>query len=262
MDGLALPPKSLEERRMQNDYQAANDLLNERIVLVTGAGDGIGRAMSLAFAAYGATVVLLDKTVSKLEAVYDAIEADGGPTPAIYPLHLEGATPHDYDALADTLQENFGRLDGVLHNAAIHPYLSRVKDHDAGDWLKILQVNLNAPFLLTQACLPLLSVAADARILFTTDAAGHHGKAFWGAYGVSKAGVENLAQTLAEETENSAIRVNCIDPGVTNTSLRRRIFPGEDRDTLKQPATLAPLYLWAMGPDSRGHHGDRFCWDS
>lgn len=247
---------------MHNDYQAPADLLGDRIVLVTGAGDGIGRAVSLAYAAHGATVVLLGKTVSKLEAVYDAIEANGGPTPAIYPMHLEGATPHDYDALADTLQQNFGRLDGLLHNAAILPYLSRIKDYDSTDWLKVLQVNLNAPFLLTQACLPLLAEANDARILFTTDIAGQQGKAFWGAYGVSKAGVERLTQSLAEETENSRIRVNCIDPGPTRTALRKRVFPGEDQDALKAPDSLVPLYLWAMGPDSQDCHGQRLSWDA
>jgi NAD(P)-dependent dehydrogenase (short-subunit alcohol dehydrogenase family) len=246
---------------MHNDYQPTADLLRDRTLLVTGAGDGIGRAVSLAFAAHGATVVLLGKTVRKLEAVYDAIEASGGPTPAIYPMHLEGATPHDFDALAETLQTNFGRLDGMLHNAATLPYLSRIKDYDPTDWLKVMQVNLNAPFALTQSCLPLLEQSADARLLFTTDAAGHRAKAFWGAYGVSKFGVEGLAQTLAEELEKTAIRVNWIDPGPTRTALRRRVFPGEDLGALKSPESLVPLYLWAMGPDSRDCHGARLCWD-
>lgn len=246
---------------MHNDYRPPADLLHNRTVLVTGAGDGIGRAMSLAFAAHGATVVLLDKTVSKLESVYDEIEANGGPTPAIYPMHLEGAAPHDYDALADTLRENFERLDGLLHNAAVLPYLSRIKDHDAMDWLKVIQVNLNAPFVLTQACLPLLEASPDARLVFTTDDVGRHAKAFWGAYGVSKFGVEGLTMTLAEELEKTAVRVNCIDPGATHTAMRRRVFPGEDEHSLKTPESLAPLYLWAMGPDSRDCHGARLCWD-
>jgi NAD(P)-dependent dehydrogenase (short-subunit alcohol dehydrogenase family) len=246
---------------MHNDYQAPPELLHDRIVLVTGAGDGIGRAMSLAFARHGATVVLLDKTVSKLEAAYDAIEQQGGPTPAIYPMHLEGASPHDYDALAESLDSHFGRLDGLLHNAAVLPYLGRIKDYDAADWLKVMQVNLNAPFALTQACLPLLDRAEDARVLFTGDAAGRRGKAFWGAYGVSKFGIEGLWQTLAEELERSRIRVHCIDPGPTRTALRKRVFPGEDNAMLKTPDSLAPLYLWAMGPDSRDCHGQRLVWD-
>jgi len=246
---------------MHNDYQAPPDLLQDRTLLVTGAGDGIGRAMAVAFARHGATVVLLGKTVPKLESVYDEIEASGAPTPAIYPMHLEGAQPHDYDALADTLEQNFGRLDGLLHNAAVLPYLSRIKDYDSTDWLKVLQVNLNAPFVLTQARLPLLAKADDARLLFTTDAVGRAGKAFWGAYGVSKSAIEGLTQTLAQELERSPIRVNCIDPGPTRTALRKRVFPGEQRDQLKPPEALAPLYLWAMGPDSRECHGMRLAWD-
>jgi NAD(P)-dependent dehydrogenase (short-subunit alcohol dehydrogenase family) len=246
---------------MHNDYQARPDLLRDRTILVTGAGDGIGRAISLAFADHGATVILLGKTLAKLESVYDDIERIGGPTPAIYPMHLEGASPRDYGTLAESIDENFGRLDGLLHNAAILPYLSRIKDYDTSDWLKVMQVNLNAPFALTQACLPLLERADDARILFTSDAAGRHGKAFWGAYGVSKFGVEGLSQSLAEELERGRVRVNCIDPGPTRTALRKRVFPGEDNSALKPPESLAPLYLWAMGPDSRDCHGQRLTWE-
>lgn len=246
---------------MHQDYQPANDILEDRVILVTGAGDGIGRATARAFAAHAATVVLLGKTVSKLEAVYDEIEAAGGPEPAIYPMHLEGATPHDYDELAHVIDMNFGQLDGILHNAASLPYLSRIKDYDAEDWLKVMQVNLNAPFFLTQACLPLLERSPDASVVFTTDEAGHIGKAFWGAYGVSKFAIEGLTQTLAAELENSTIRVNCIDPGPTRTALRKRAFPGEDNASLKAPEALASLYLWAIGPDSRGTTGARLHWD-
>jgi len=246
---------------MHADYQPATNILKDRIVLVTGAGAGIGRAMALAYARHGATVVLLGKTVSKLETLYDEIEAAGGPTPAIYPMHLEGATPHDYDELADAMESNFGRLDGILHNAASLPYLSRIKDYETEDWLKVMQVNLNAPFQITQACLPLLGKSDDSSVIFTTDEVGHRGKAFWGAYGVSKFGIEGLTQILAAELENSAIRVNCIDPGPTRTALRKRAFPGEDNASLKTPEILAPLYLWAMGPDSRGATGQRLGWD-
>lgn len=246
---------------MYQDYKPANDLLHDRIVLVTGAGDGIGRAAARAFAAHGATVVLLGKTVSKLESLYDEIEDAGGPEPAIYPLHLEGATPHDYEELAHVIDMNFGQLDGLLHNAAVLPYLSRIKDHDAEDWIKVMQVNLNAPFLLTQACLPLLERSQDASVVFTTDQSGHVGKAFWGAYGVSKFGIEGLSQTLAAELESGPIRVNCIDPGPTRTALRKQAFPGEEPAPLKLPDAVMPLYLWAMGPDSRGTTGQRLTWD-
>ncbi|MCP5430700.1 MAG: YciK family oxidoreductase [Chromatiaceae bacterium] len=246
---------------MHADYRPADNLLEDRIILVTGAGDGIGRAAALAYAAHGATVVLLGKSVAKLEAVYDQIEAARGPIPAIYPMHLEGASPYDYEELAHAIHSNFERLDGILHNAANLPYLSRIKDYDGEDWLKVMQVNVNAPFFITQACMPLLEQSPDASVLFTTDAAGHRGKAYWGAYGVSKFAIEGLTQTLAAELENSAIRVNCIDPGPTRTAMRKRAFPGEDNASLKTPETLAPLYLWAIGPDSRGTTGQRLTWD-
>lgn len=242
---------------MLDSYQPADDLLNDRVILVTGAGDGIGRMAAKAYAYHGATVVLLDKMVPKLEQVYDEIEAAGGPEPAIYPMHLEGASPHDYDELAHVIDMNFGQLDGILHNAASLPYLSRIKDHDAEDWVKVMQVNLNAPFFLTQACLPLLSAAKDGRLLFTTDEVGLHGKAYWGAYAASKAGIERLAEVLAAEYDNTALRVNWIDPGPTCTALRKVAFPGEENASLKQPESLQALYLWAMGPDSKDTNGQR-----
>lgn len=237
------------------DYHPPTDLLAERVILVTGAGDGIGRAASLAFARHGATVVLLSKTLSHLESIYDEIEEAGHPTPAIYPMHLEGATPHEFEELALKLQETFGRLDGVLHNAASIPYLSRIKDYEPEDWMKVMQVNLNGPFMLTQAVLPLLLKAPDASLVFTSDEVGRSGKAYWGAYAVSKFGLEGLMQVLAQELEGSNVRVNSLDPGPTRTRMRKVIFPGENPDTIKPPEKLMPLYLWLMGPDSKGTHG-------
>jgi NAD(P)-dependent dehydrogenase (short-subunit alcohol dehydrogenase family) len=238
------------------DYTPPQDLLAGRVILITGAGAGIGRAAALACAGHGATVVLLGRTIPKLEQVYDAIEQTGGPQPAIYPMNLEGATPKDYQDLADTLGENFGRLDGLLHNAAELLLLSRIDDYDFETWYKVIQVNLNAPFLLTQACLPWLRRSSDASILFTSDRVAREGKAYWGAYGVAKAGLEGLMRILAQETEtHSPIRVNSIDPGPVRTQLRAFAFPGEDPAALPPPAAILPLYLWLLGPDSRGHTG-------
>lgn len=234
------------------DYQPPGDLLADRVILITGAADGIGREAALSFAAHGATVILLGRTLAKLEAVYDAIEAAGHPQPAIYPLNLEGASPKDYEDMAEKLEQEFGALHGLLHNAAELRLLSRIDDYDIQTWYQVMQVNLNAPFMLTQACLPLLRKADSASLLFTSDTVGRTGQAYWGAYGVSKFGLEGLMQTLAEETRDStAIRVNSIAPGPTRSRLRAFAFPGEDPSTLKTPADLMPLYLWLMGPDSR-----------
>lgn len=230
--------------------------LDNRILLVTGAAGGIGRTMAKAFAQEGATLVLLDKNLRGLESLYDEIEAAGGPQPALYPLDLLGATPNDYDELASRIEENFGCLHGILHNAAYVGFLSRIDDFDIELWYRAMQINLNAPFLMTQSCLPLLRKADDAAVLFTSDSVGRKGRAYWGAYAASKAGVEALMEVLADELSGSSrIRVNTIDPGPTRTSLRANAYPGEDPSTVKGPETLISLYLWAMGPASAGISG-------
>ncbi|MES9990435.1 MAG: YciK family oxidoreductase [Candidatus Thiodiazotropha sp.] len=235
---------------MQN-YRPDKELLRERVILVTGAGSGIGQAAAKAFAEHGATVVLLGRHQGRLEATYDAIEAAGWPTPALIPFDLEKAPTEDYYALGETLHREFGQLHGLLHNAAKLALLSRIDDYDATTWNSVIQVNLTAAFLLTQACLPLLRKADDASILFTSDQVGRRGRAYWGAYGVSKFAIEGLMQTLADELENSDIRVNTIAPGPTQTALRAWAYPGEDPSTLPLPDYLMNDYLYLMGPDSK-----------
>lgn len=239
---------------MEN-YQAPDKLLENRIILVTGAGDGIGRSAAITYAKYGATVILLGKTLAKLETVYDEIESLGYPTPAIYPLHMEGAIYHDYEEMAQKLGETFDRLDGILHNAAILPYLSHIKNYSMEDWMRVMQVNLNAPFAITQVCMPLLEKSSAASIIFTSDDVVDKGKAYWGAYAVSKAGQESMMQVLADELEHSNIRVNSLNPGATRTQLRKNIFPAEQPSEVKLPEKLMPLYLWLMGSDSKGTNG-------
>jgi NAD(P)-dependent dehydrogenase (short-subunit alcohol dehydrogenase family) len=237
------------------DYHPSETLLKDRTILVTGAGSGIGQAAATAFAQHGATVVLLGRHKGRLEQTYDAIERAGGPIPAIITFDLEKSPAHDYYALGESLYEEFGKLHGLLHNAAQLALLSRIDDYDYETWQKVIQVNLNAPFLLTQACLPLLRQAEDASILFTSDERGRKGKAYWGAYGVSKFGIEGLMQTLADELENSHIRVNSIAPCATRTSLRAWAYPGENPLSHPLPETLMGSYLYLMGPDSRQVNG-------
>ena len=239
-----------------DDWQPSADLLAGRVILVTGAGDGIGRAVAKAAAGLGATIVLLGRTVARLERVYDEIEQAGGPQPAIYPMDLQGATPQDYTNLAETLEKAFGRLDGLLHNAAILGALTPIVHYEVEHWYRVLQVNLNAPFMLTHACLGLLHTAEDASVVFAADTVGRHGRAYWGAYGVSKAGIENLAQILADELEaNTAIRVNSVDPGPVRTRLRRQAYPAEDGSKLAAPEDVVNPFLYLLGPDSRGITG-------
>jgi NAD(P)-dependent dehydrogenase (short-subunit alcohol dehydrogenase family) len=238
------------------NYIPPAKLLQERVILVTGAGDGIGKAASLSFAAHGATVVLAGKTIAKLEAVYDQIVDAGGPQPAIYPIHFNGAVYKDYEDMAARLLGEFGRLDGLLHNAAILGPRSPISSVDPDKWLEVIQVNLNAPFMLSKCLLPLLSASADASIIFTSSGVGRHGRAYWGPYAVSKFGIEGLMQVLADEVEAiSNIRVNSLNPGATDTAMRRQAYPAEDPSNNPEPSQLMPAYLYLMGPDSDGVHG-------
>lgn len=241
------------------DYTPASGLLADRVVLITGAGAGIGAALARTAGAHGATVVLLGKTVSKLEAVYDLIKESGGPEPAIYPMDLEGATPQDHEDLAATLRSEFGRLDGLVHNAATLGTLTPLHQYDVKTWSRVMQINLNAPFLMTRACLGLLKESADASLVFSSADVGRQGRAYWGAYAVAHAGGESMMQVLADELEaNTAIRVNSIDPGPVRTALRREAYPGEDERLLPTPDAVVAPYLYLLGPDSRGITGRQF----
>jgi NAD(P)-dependent dehydrogenase (short-subunit alcohol dehydrogenase family) len=245
--------------QLPDSYQPATDLLRDRVILVTGATSGLGRAAALACAGHGATVVLLGRQVRALEKVYDAIEAAGGAQPAIYPMNLEGAAPQDYEELAARLGEAFGRLDGLLHNAAMTGPLTPLRLYDPETWGRVLQVNINAPFLLTRACLDLLMAADDASVLFSADSVGRRGKAYWGAYGVSKFALEGLMQVLAAEHEGTtSVRANSLDPGAVRTRGRTALYPGIDPHSLPLPEALMPWYLWLLGPDSRGVTGEAF----
>lgn len=240
-------------------YQAPAMSLEKKIILITGAGDGIGKAASLAFAEQGATVVLVGRTMAKLEAVYDLIEQGGGPTPAIFPLNLESATDQDYTALYDVLNEEFGQLDGLLHNAAELGPRSPLAQYAAEQWQKVMQVNLNAPFQLTKALLPLLNKASSSSVVFTSSGVGRQGKAFWGAYAASKAGIENLVQVWADELDGTSnVRINSINPGPIRTRMRANAFPAEDPTKVIEAKTIMQQYICLMNSDSAGTSGQQF----
>lgn len=239
-----------------HQYQAPATLLANKTIIVTGAGDGIGKAAAQSFAAHGATVVLVGKTIAKLEAVYDTIEEAGGPQPAIYPIHLHGATMKDYLDMADALGEAFGHIDGLLHNASILGERKPIAQASPEAWLEVMQVNLNAEFMMTQALLPLMEKAPAASIIFTSSGVGRKGRAYWGAYSVSKFATEGFMQVLADELENTTqIRVNSINPGATNTAMRRTAYPAEMPTVNPSPEAIMSAYLYLMGDDSIGING-------
>jgi NAD(P)-dependent dehydrogenase (short-subunit alcohol dehydrogenase family) len=237
-------------------YQPPKDALKDRVILITGASDGIGKAVALAAAAHGARVVLHGRNVRKLEGVYDTIVGAGQPRPSILPLDFEKAGPEEYDRMVAALDQEFGRLDGLLHNASMLGERAPIEHHDVAKWMRTMHVNVNVPFILTRSCLPLLRRSADPVILFTSSGVVPRPRAFWGAYLVSKWASDGLMHMLAEELENQpAMRVNSINPGKVRTNMRLQAYPAEDRSTLPEAHTIVAPYLFLLGPDGRGVHG-------
>lgn len=238
------------------EYSARPDLLAGRTILVTGAGRGIGEAAAKAYAAHGATVLLLGKNEDNLNRVYDDIEAAGHPRPAVIPFNLETALPHQYDELAAMIEREFGLLDGLLHNAAIVGPRTPLEQLSGDNFMRVMQVNVNAMFMLTSTLLPLLKLAKDASVIFTSSSVGRKGRAYWGAYAVSKFATEGLMQVLADELDDTAaVRANSVNPGATRTDMRAKAYPGENPLVNPLPEEIIPVYLYLMGPDSIGVNG-------
>ncbi len=240
-------------------YAAPTDLLKGKVILVTGAGDGIGSVAAKSFAEHGATVILLGRTTEKLEVIYDQIVAAGHPEPGIVPMDLSQITQPDVEELAQTLDDNYGRLDGLLHNAAILGDRVPFDHYSIEQWQRVMHVNSTAVFLLTRVLMPLLQRSDAGRLLFTSSSVGAVPRAYWGAYAVSKYAMEGMAKLIADELEQtSPIRVNIVNPGATRTSMRTAAYPAEDPNSLKKPEELMPLYLYLLGPDSQKEHGRTF----
>ena len=241
------------------DYRPAAGTLDKRVVLITGAGGGLGSALSLAVAGLGATVVLLGRTVAKLENTYDAIIAAGGPTPAIYPLDLAGATIDDYQQLAETLGREMGRLDSLIHCAATLGPMTPLAGYPAKDWQVTLQTNLTGPMFLTQACLNMLLAGDNASVVFTAD---DRSRAYWGCYGISKAAVVSSMQVLADELDNNRnesgrriVSTNALQPGPMRTQLRRIAYPGEDAGTIPAVENYLNKFLYLIDPKTEKPNG-------
>lgn len=240
------------------DYIAPDNLLDNKTILITGAGGGIGKALAVRCAELGATVILLGKTVKNLELVYDQIEALDKKKPAILPVDLKGATESHYRDLADTIASEYGKLDALVHNAGQLGVLSPFAQIESNMWDEVMQTNLNAPFLLTKYLLPVLEKASNASTIFTTSSVGNTGRAYWGAYSISKFATEGMMQVIADEYENSSLRFNAINPGATKTAMRASAFPAEDTSRLKKPEEILAAYLYLLGDESITVTGKRF----
>lgn len=237
-------------------YDPAPDLLQERVILITGAGGGLGSALAEACARLGATVILVGRTQKKLEAVYDHIVAANGPQPAILPMNLMTATWAEYEALAASLEENFGRLDGLVHVAAHFKGFSRLEDLEPREWLDGLQVNLTAPYALTRLCLPLLRKSGDASVIQIADEGGRKLRAFNGIYGIAKRAADALVGSFALELKHETnLRFNSVDPGPMRTALRAKGYAAEVIQDIALPETRLARLLWLLGPDAHGVSG-------
>lgn len=237
-------------------YQPKRDLLNGRIILVTGASDGIGKEAALTYARHGASLILLGRNEEKLRHVAQQVK-DEGQAAKWFILDMATCTPEACQQLASEIATTTPHLDGVLHNAGLLGDICPMSEQNPAVWNEVMQVNVNATFYLTQALLPLLLKSDCGSLVFTSSSVGRQGRANWGAYATSKFATEGMMQVLAEEYQNR-LRVNCINPGGTRTSMRASAFPTEDPQKLKTPADIMPLYLWLMGDDSRRKTGMTF----
>jgi len=240
-------------------YTYPDNILQDRIILITGSSDGIGKELALHAASLGAQVVLHGRSVQKLEKIYDAIEAmDDAPRPSIAVMDLESANAESYTTLAQSIESEFGRLDGLVLNASILGERYSIEQYDAVLWQKVMHVNVTSVFAMTQVFLPLLQKSEDPSIIYTSSGVGRTGKAFWGAYAASKFATEGLSQVLADEHRHGKLRSNCINPGATRTNMRLAAFPAEDRDLLKRPEEILASYIYLLGPDSKGVTGESY----
>ena len=236
-----------------NQYKAAEQLLKDRIILITGASRGIGRAVAIECARLGATILLVAKDLKRLENIYDEIISMQVAQPAILNIDLENAGADDYQAIADSIEKEYGHLDGILHNAGRVGGLTPLQQIDLSTWSRLITLHIHAPFLLSRACIPLLKKSVDPTILFTIDETN---KAYWGAYGVGKCGQISLLKILADELDgDQKIRVNGVHPDKVRTDLRTHNYPGINPKEFPAPETVTAPFVYFLGPDSRGITG-------
>lgn len=236
----------------------ADDCLKDRVILITGAGDGIGRALAKTCAVYGANLVLLGRTRSKLDAVYDWAREHTQAEAAIVPADLAALDDAAADALNLAIEDAFGRLDGLVHNASELGPIKPIEQYDTATWRRVMATNIDAPFILTRTLLPLLREAEDASIVSISSSVGRKGRAYWGGYAVSKFALEGLTEVLADELEKTSVRCNSVNPGGTRTDMRRRAYPGEDPATVPTPEQHMDLLLYLLSSASRGVTGGKF----
>ena len=239
------------------DWQPAVAELSGKTILVTGASRGIGRAVALACAQRGAEVLLLGRDEPALENVYDEITAAKLKTPGLIPLDLNSGDPALYETLAGELTAAGVELNGLVHNASVLGERRALAQTSPQSWQEVLQVNMTSVFLLTRALMPLLEAAPSASVILTSSGVGRRGKAYWGAYAVSKFATEGYMQVLADELgSTSSVRVNSLNPGAVNTRMRRLAYPAEPPSTNPEPSELTDRWIYLLSDASCALNGE------
>lgn len=246
---------------ISTNYDFSSSELSGKVILLTGANRGFGRAITLDLAKAGATVVMLGRDLGSLEEVYDEVVDAGFQEPILYPLDLEGATPEHYEQLQADLIEHFGKLDGLIHNAATIGTLMPMDQYDIKIWYSTMQININAPFMLTRFLIPVLNQSDDARILFLSSSVGRQARAYWGAYGVSKFAIEGFSKTLSEELEKTNIKTNSLDPKRLRTKMRQTAYPAENADNNPLPEEASPAIVYLMSDKTKDLNGEQLTLD-
>ncbi len=244
--------KSMERIKNTHQYPKNGTLLKDKVILITGAASGIGKAVALSCARHQATLILLGRNPRKLESVHKEIKDECQNEVFLYPLNLETADDTHYADLAKTIEEHFGKLNGLLHNAATLGNISPMRHYQLQQWYKVMQTNVNAPMMLTQACLPLMEKSENSSIIWTTSGVAIEPVPLWGAYGVSKYANEYMMSLLAQEYDDTDLRCNAIDPGVVATGMRSKAFPGENPNELTKAQSITDTWLYLFSDDSIG----------
>lgn len=239
-------------------YHAASDSLANHIILITGAGQGIGKALAIGCAQLGAKVIILGRTAQKLQQTHDEIIKQNLIDPISITFDLENATEKDYQALYTQLSNQVTHLNGLVNNASIATDLKPFNLLTLNEFNRVMQINVNASFALTKTLLPLLQKQDNSSIIFTSSSVGRIGRANWSAYSASKFATEGLMQCIADELKDTSIRVNSINPGATRTEMRATVYPNEVVTNNPLPEQILPVYFYLLGTDSYGTTGQAF----
>ena len=233
-----------------------SNILKDKTIVISGAGSGIGRQAAKSFSEHGANLILLSKNIKKLETLYDEIIDEKKNDVIIQPLNFEIAEENDFEKIISAIKDKYPSIDGLLNNAGVLGEKKPLEQYNYATWKNVIKVNVDASFLLTKSLLPLLKKSNGSSIIFTSSGVGRKGRAYWGAYSISKFATEAMMQIFSEELQNtSSVRVNCINPGAVRTNMRESAYPAENPETNPSANKIMKPYLYLMSDISKEING-------